>query len=130
MKLLMVSVGRGRYAVTAEAVERIIDPALEPGFQEDLQTGEAGSGQARYPVLDLHEAAGESPGRSCVYVLLGSSDRRAVVRVDSAEAIRDVPAASIAPLPAFIFEGSKRLFRGVFSDDREPRLLLDESAIP
>jgi chemotaxis protein histidine kinase CheA len=130
MKLLMVSVGQGRYAVAAEAVERIIDPALEPGFQEDLQTGETRDHEVRYPVFNLHEVAGEQPGQTCVYVLIGTPSGRAVVRVDSADAIRDVPAASIAPLPAFIFEASRRLFRGVFPDDRGPRLLLNESAIP
>jgi len=45
--------------------------------------------------------------------------------VDSAEAIREVAASPIAPLPSFIFASSKRLFRGIFSDGREPRLLLD-----
>ena len=130
MKLLMVDVGRGRYAVAAEAVERIIDPALEPDFEEDPETGEATDGRSRFPVLDLHGATGEFSGGSCVYLLLGAAGRRAALRVDTAEAIRDVPPSSIAPLPAFIFAEPKRLFRGVFSDERGPRLLLDESALP
>ena len=129
MKLLMVSVGQARYAVAAEAVERIIDPALEPGFQEDSQSGEATHGGTRYPVFDLHDVAGEPPNQSCVFLLLQSHGRRALVRVGSAEAIHDIPAAAIAPLPAFIFVESKRLFRGVFPDDRGPALLLDEGAI-
>ena len=46
-----------------------------------------------------------------------------------AEAIRDVPAGDIAPLPAFIFARPRRAFRGVFSDGRDPRLLLDENGL-
>ena len=130
MKLLMVGVGRGRYAVAAEAVERIIDPAQETNFEEDPETGEATDGRNRFPIFDLHKAAGETSGASCVYLLLGGAGRRAVVRVDTAEAIRDVPPSEIAPLPAFIFAEPKRLFRGVFSDERGPRLLLAESALP
>ncbi len=129
MKLLMVNVGRGRYALAAEAVHRIIDPALEPGFREDREAGEAIDNSGRYPVIDLHEMAGEAPGDSALYLLLGGSKGRSVMRVDSAEAIRDVAAASIAPLPAFIFTDPKRLFRGIFRDESGPRLLLDESAL-
>lgn len=129
MKLLMVAVGRGRYAVAVDAVERIIDPALEPHFEEDTETGEATDGRSRFPVLDLHGATGESSSGSCIYLLLGGAGRRAALRVDAAEEIRDVSPSSIAPLPAFIFAERKRLFRGVFSDERGPRLLLDESAL-
>ena len=35
----------------------------------------------------------------------------------------------IAPLPAFIFARPRRSFRGVFSDGRDPRLVLDEDGI-
>ncbi len=116
--------------MAAEAVERIIDPAQEADFEADSKTGEATDGRDRFPIFDLHEAVGESTGASCVYLLLAGAGRRAVVRVDTAEEIRDVPPSEIAPLPAFIFAERRRLFRGVFSDERGPRLLLDESALP
>jgi chemotaxis signal transduction protein len=127
MKLLMVSVGEGRYAVPADAVAQIVDPAVEPDFH--LEDAAAVYRGERLPVLDLHAAAGERRGAAPVYLLLAGAHRRVIVAVDGAEAIRDVPAGEIAPLPAFIFARPRRAFRGVFSDGRTPRLLLDEDAI-
>jgi chemotaxis signal transduction protein len=124
MKLLMVSVGRGRYAVAADAVAHIMDPALEPEFRREAPDGAIYLG-ARYPVVDLHEGAEEVSGRSCVYLLVEGNGRRAFVPVDSAEAIRDVAPGEIAPLPTFIFARGRRLFRGLFADGQEPRLLVD-----
>jgi chemotaxis signal transduction protein len=127
MKLLMVSVGEGRYAVPADAVAQIVDPAIERDFH--LEDAVAVYRGERLPVLDLHAAAGERRGPSPVYLLLEGGRRRVVIAVDGAEAIRDVPAGDIAPLPAFIFARPRRAFRGVFSDGRGPRLLLDEEGI-
>ena len=125
MKLLLISVGRGRYAVAADAVTRILDPERQGDFLREGGGGDATERGVRYPVLDLHAAAGETPGPSCVYLMVEGRGGRAVLPVDSAEAIREVAASTIAPLPSFIFASSKRLFRGIFSDGREPRLLLD-----
>ena len=127
MKLLMVSVGEGRYAVPADAVAQIVDPALESEFR--LEESAAVYRGERLPFLDLHAAAGESPGPAPVYLLLEGPSRRLVIAVDGAEAIRDVPAGEIAPLPDFIFPQPRRVFRGVFADGRDPRLLLDEDGI-
>ncbi|HXH27424.1 MAG TPA: chemotaxis protein CheW [Candidatus Polarisedimenticolia bacterium] len=127
MKLLLLNVGRGRYAVTADAVNRIIDPGEEP--RAPLHPGGAGEGAEGYPVLDLHAAAGEAPGGSRVYLILETEGRRTVVPVDSAEEIREVPGSSIAPLPSFIFASTPGLFRGLFPDSAGPRLLLDERAL-
>src|SRR2546422_1875021 len=127
MKLLMVSVGEGRYAVPADAVAQIVDPAVEVDFH--LEESEAVYRGERFPVLDLHAATGERRGPSPVYLLLEGARHRAIVPVDGAEAIRDVPAGDIAPLPAFIFARPRRAFRGVFSDGRDPRLHLDENGL-
>ncbi|MFQ5876107.1 MAG: chemotaxis protein CheW [Acidobacteriota bacterium] len=130
MNLLLVSVGRRQYAVAADAVERIVDPALEPEFHREPQAREATHRGERYPVVDLHDMSGERRGDRCVYLFLAAGGRRAVVPVDGAEAIRDVPAAAIAPLPSYIFTCDRRPFRGIFSDGRRARLLLDEGALP
>jgi chemotaxis signal transduction protein len=127
MKLLMVSVGKGLYAVPADAVAQIVDPALESDFH--LEESEAVFRGERFPFLDLHAAAGERRGPSPVYLLLEGARCRTIVAVDGAEAIREVPAGDIAPLPEFIFARPRRAFRGVFSDGRDPRLLLDENGI-
>ncbi len=124
MKLLMVSVGEGRYAVSADAVAQIVDPAVEADFH--LEEAEAVYRGERIALLDLHAAAGERRGPSPLYLLLESARGRAMMAVDGAQAIREVPAGDIAPLPAFIFERPRRAFRGVFPDDPVPRLLLDQ----
>ena len=127
MKFLMVSVGQARYAVQADAVRRILDPAQEA----DLHLEGAGAvfrGE-HLQLIDLHAAAGESPGRAPVYLLLEGSHRRAIVQVDGTEAIRDVPATDIAPLPPFIFARPGRVFRGVFPDGPSPRLVLDQDGM-
>jgi chemotaxis signal transduction protein len=125
MKLLMVNVGEGRYAVPADTVGRIVDPATEPDFH--LEESTAVVHGERLPLLDLHAVAGEIAGPSPVYLLLEGRHRRVIVPVDGAEAIRDVPAGDIAPLPVFIFAQRSRAFRGVFQDAAGPRLLLDEN---
>jgi chemotaxis signal transduction protein len=127
MKLLMVSVGEGRYAVSADAVAQIVDPALESEFH--LEDAEAVYRGERLPLLDLHEAAGERRGPRPVYLLLEGARRRVIIAVDGADAIREVPAGDIAPLPAFIFARPRRAFRGVFSDGPDPRLVVDEDGI-
>jgi len=127
MKLLMVSVGEGRYAVPADTVTQILDPALEGDFH--LEESEAVYRGERFPVLDLHAAAGERRGHPRVYLVLEGARRRAIVPVDGADAIREVPATAIAPLPPFIFSQPGRVFRGVFSDGGEPRLLLDQDGL-
>ena len=124
MKLLMVNVGEGRYAVPADAVVQILDPAAENDFH--LEQTEAVVRGERVARVDLHAAAGEVPGPRPVYLLIEAGARRAVVAVDGAEAIRDVPAGDIAPLPAFIFERDRRAFRGLLPDGPMPRLLLDQ----
>lgn len=127
MKLLMVSVGEARYAVQADAVTQILDPAQEADFQ--LGEAEAFFRGERLPLIDLHAAAGERRGPSPVYLLLEGARSRAFVPVDGAEAIREVPATAIAPLPPFIFPRPGRAFRGVFSDGHAPCLLLDLDGI-
>jgi len=123
----MMKIGDGRYAVAADAVEQIVDPAVEG----DLRLDEAGAvyhGE-RLDLVDLHAAAAERRGGSPVYLLLQGARRRALVAVDGAEAIREVPAEEIAPLPAFIFMRPERAFRGVFPDGPGLRLLLDQDAL-
>ena len=90
MRLLLISVGRGRYAVAADAVTRILDPERQPDFRREGGGGDAIERGVRYPVLDLHAAAGETPGPSCVYLMVEGRGGRAVLPVDSAEAIRRV----------------------------------------
>ena len=127
MKLLMVNVGEGRYAVPADAVTQIVDPAIEPEFR--LEKSEAVFRGERFTLFDLHAASGEHPGATPVYLLLQGVRRRAIVAVDAAESIREVPAGDIAPLPPFIFARPRRVIRGVFLDGDGPRLLLDEDAL-
>lgn len=127
MKLLMVSVGKARYAVQADAVRQILDPAQETDLH--LEESQAVFRGERIPLIDLHAAAGERRGLSPLYLLLEGARRRAIVPVDGTEAIREVPAADIAPLPPFIFPRPGRAFRGVFSDGHAPRLLLDQDGI-
>jgi chemotaxis signal transduction protein len=127
MKLLMMRIGDGRYAVAADAVEQIVDPALETDFR--LEDGEAVFHGERLALVDLHAAAGERPATSPVYLLVHGARRRAVVAVDGAESIRDVPPGDIAPLPAFIFSQPHRAFRGVFPDGAGLRLLLDQDTL-
>jgi chemotaxis signal transduction protein len=125
----MVSVGSGRFGVAADAVAQIVDPALDAGFRREGTGDAAILGGESYPVVDLHALTGEPPQGPCVYLLLGSEGRRVALAVDAAEAIRDIAPDDIAPLPSFIFSRERRLFRGIFSDGRGPRLLLDERAI-
>lgn len=125
MKLLMVSVGTGRYAVAADAVAKIMDPALDPGFRRDGSADEATHEGTRYPVVEIEPGA---RGRGALYLLLGRGSARALMPVDSAESIREVSGAAIAPLPSFIFAGARRPVRGIFSDGRTPRLLLNLDA--
>ncbi|HEX9427183.1 MAG TPA: hypothetical protein VGA64_05295 [Candidatus Polarisedimenticolia bacterium] len=122
MKLLMVSVGAGRYAVAAEAVAKIMDPALDPGFRHEGNSAEAIHDGTRYPVVEIDPGARGAGG---LYLLLGKGGARALMPVDSAESIQDVSGTAIAPLPTFIFAGARRPVRGIFADGRTPRLLLD-----
>ena len=124
MKLLMVSVGEGRYAVPADIVTQILDPALEGDFR--VERSEAVYRGERLPVLDLHAVAGEPHGVARVYLVVEAARSRAIVAVDGADSICDVPSTAIAPLPPFIFMRSARVFRGVFSDGGQPRLLLNQ----
>jgi chemotaxis signal transduction protein len=127
MKFLMVSVGQARYAVQADAVRRILDPAQEADLH--VQEAEAVFCGERLRLIDLHAAAGEPRGCAPVYLLLESSRSRALVPVDGTEAIREVPATDIAPLPPFIFASPGHVFRGVFSDGPSPRLVLDQDGM-
>lgn len=126
MKLLMVSVGAGRYAVAADAVEKIMDPALDPDFRREEDASEAVHEGTRYPVVGIEPGA---PGRGSLYLLLGRGENRALMPVDSAESIQEVSGTAIAPLPSFIFAGARRPVRGIFSDGRAPRLLVDVEAL-
>ncbi len=127
MKLLMVSVGQDRYAVPADIVTQILDPALESELT--LEASEAVYRGERFPLRDVHPAAGGGRGVSRVYLVLERLQRRAIMPVDEAHAIREIPAAAIAPLPQYIFARPGRVFRGVFSDGGEPRLLLDRDGL-
>lgn len=123
MKLLMLSVGRGRYAVAASAVTRIIDPrgepAGEPGGVPEHLPGD------RQPV-DLYALAGETAPASAILLHLDHAGRSAVLAVDQVDDICEVPTGEIAPIPAFVFEGTSRMVRGVLRDEGGLRLLLDE----
>jgi len=123
MKLLLVNLGRGRYAVAADVVARILDPATEIDFHLENRSREVTYRGSRIRVASLHGE--QQMARVCVYLVLEVRGRRALLPVDDAEAIRDVPAAAIAPLPPFIFARQERSFRGVFSDRGEARLVLD-----
>jgi len=123
----MMKIGDGRYAVAADAVEQIVDPALEAEFR--LEEGRAVYRGERLDLVDLHAAACERRGPSPVYLLLQGARRRVVAAVDGAESIREVPAGEIAPLPPFIFALKDRAFRGVFPDGPGLRLLLDQDAL-
>lgn len=130
MKLLMVSVGSGHYAVAADAVVQIFDPALERGFVPDGGSGEIVRAGARHRVAALPAARTRPAGTgSRLYLVLDEKTGRCVLPIDSAEAIQEVPGTAIAPLPSFIFAGERRPFRGIFFDGRGPRLLLDVGAL-
>jgi chemotaxis signal transduction protein len=129
MKLLMVSVGQGRYAVSADAVARILDPELEPELRRAVQEGQAAVEGQPVRIVDLHRLAGETRTGTGVFLLVRLGSARTLLPVDQAEAIREVAPSAIAPLPPFIFAGEKRLFRGVFDDGERARLLLDEEAL-
>src|SRR5256885_15513151 len=101
MKLLMVNVGEGRYAVPADAVEQIVDPALEGDFH--LEESEAVFRGERFPLVDLHAAAGERRGPAPGYLVLHGGRRRAVIAVDGAEAIRDGSAGGGGPPSGLLF---------------------------
>src|SRR5437773_12065267 len=101
MKLLMVSVGEGRYAVPADIVTQILYPALEGDFR--VERSEAVYRGVRFPVLDLHAAAGERPGVATGYRVIESSRNRAAVPVDGADSIRRVPSTALPPLPSSSF---------------------------
>src|SRR5256885_14758041 len=101
MKLLMVNVGEGRYAVPADAVEQIVDPALEGDFH--LEESEAVFRGERFPLVDLHAAAGERRGPAPVYLVLHWGRRRAVIAGGRAQAIRGGSAGGTGPPPGLIF---------------------------
>jgi len=129
MKLLMVTVGQGRYAVSADIVTRILDPQLEPQLRRADEDGRAVVDGLPTRIIDLHRLAGERRGSDGVFLLVRWGGGQALLPVDQAESIRDVPPSAIAPLPPFIFAGERRFFRGMFDDGALPRLLLDEEAI-
>jgi len=130
MKLLLVSVGRGRYAVAADAVARILDPATEIDFHPEGRDPEVTYRGSSVTLVNLDQGQEvRLPGGSRVYLVLEARGKRALLPVDGADAIREVPAAAIAPLPPFIFERQARRFRGIFSEGGEPRLVLDVEEI-
>jgi len=129
MKLLLVSVGEGRYAVAAEAVAQIMDPALDPKFHREPGAGELIYHGGRCPVVDLNGTVGDEEGGASLFLVLEGKGRRVMVPVDAAESIQEIPGTEIAPLPSFIFAAGRGLFRGLFSDGRVPRLLLDEAVL-
>ncbi len=130
MKLLMVSVGSGRFAVAADAVVQILDPALDRDVRPEAESGEVVWRGRRHRVAEWPEVLRRNPGgHAGLYLVLRHPLRDCALPVDSADTIQEIPPAAIAPLPAFIFSGGRRLFRGIFFDGQEPRLLLDVGAI-
>lgn len=125
----MIDVGGQRLALPAGAVARILDPAVEGDFEHSQGSDRATWRGAQLPVVDLDATLGSGAGTARVFLLVESGHGRVIVPVDIALSIRDVPADAIAPLPPFIFAGSRRLVRGLFADDEGPRLLLDEGAL-
>jgi len=122
----MLSAGRCRYAVTANVVTRIIDPHGEAsGDSGPAVAGAPGSRRA----IDLYSIAGETAPDSVVLLHLDGAGRSVVVAVDQVDDIREVSATEIAPIPAFVFEGTSRLIRGVLRDAGGLRLLLDEGSL-
>jgi hypothetical protein len=126
----MVRIGRERFAIPADSVVCILDPAF--GFASHRDHGAAHlQGDPAHPkVADLHAATGAPAGEEGVRVLVEGPRGPVVVPVDAAEEIRDVAPDVIAPLPHFIFEDGARLFRGAFPDGMRPRLLIDVAALP
>jgi chemotaxis signal transduction protein len=125
MKLLMLSAGCGRYAVPADAVTRIMDSAGARELRAGSTSGVPDRAGEAIPVFDLRGPAGGADPAGGVYLLVEREGGVALVAADDAEAIREVPGADIAPLPSFIFSGASRIFRGLFSDGRSQRLLVD-----
>lgn len=111
----------------SDAVARILDPAVESEFRLEDGADRATWRGATLPVVGLWATPIERVAPR-VFLLLQGSGGHAVLPVDAAEAIRDVPADAIAPLPGFIFADGRRLVRGLFYDGAEPRLLLDAGA--
>jgi chemotaxis signal transduction protein len=129
MRLLLVRVGGLRLAVAAEAVARIVDPAVEGEFLHGEAGGRIRWRGVEYPAIDLRGVAGEPGGDEPVYLLVERGSSRLFLRVDAAETIREVAADRIAPLPPFIFATPHRFVRGLFADADGPRLLIDEGRI-
>jgi chemotaxis signal transduction protein len=129
MQLLMIRVGDGCFAVAADAVTHIVDPAIEPGFERAPGAERARWRGADLPVLDPARTLGTGGGTPGLFLLIEGAGGSALLPVDAAEAIRDIRADAIAPLPDFIFAGARRVVRGVFEDGGRPRLLLDETAL-
>ncbi|MGH9750504.1 MAG: chemotaxis protein CheW [Candidatus Polarisedimenticolia bacterium] len=129
MRLLLVRVGGLRLAVSADAVARIVDPAVEGDFLPGGPGGRIRWRGTEYPAVDLRGVAGEPKGGEAVYLLVDRGRTSVFLRVDAAETIRDVAADRIAPLPPFIFATPRRFVRGLFADPDGPRLLIDEGAI-
>src|SRR2546428_3828080 len=98
MKLLMVSVGEGRYAVPADAVAQIVDPAVEVDFH--LEESEAVYRGERFPVLDLHAVAGGRRRPSPQFLLPGGAAGPALVPVAGAHAHPAVPPGGAHAPPA------------------------------
>jgi chemotaxis signal transduction protein len=129
MRLLMISIGGGRFAVPADAVTRILDPAIEDDLRI-LPGGRRATWRGReIRVVDplARPADGGAPGR--IYLVIEVRGDGVLLPVEAAEAIQDVPADAIAPLPDFIFARPGRTVRGVFAGAAGPRLLLDEAAL-
>src|SRR2546428_13950073 len=97
MKLLMVSVGEGRYAVPADAVAQIVDPAVEVDFH--LEESEAVYRGERFPVLDLHAVAGERRRASPAVLLLEGARGRPLLPAAGARGRRAVPPRGLSPPP-------------------------------
>jgi chemotaxis protein histidine kinase CheA len=126
MKLLLVSVGHARYAVAADAVAGILDPSKGTDLNLGGLNREVTYRGSKVALVRLDTGQEEShPDRSRIFLVLEAAGKQALLPVDGAEAIRDVPATAIAPLPPFIFARQEKRFRGIFEEGGEPRLVLD-----
>ena len=106
MRVLTFAVGDHRCALDGSLVRRIVDAEAEEGPE----------GTPSYDLARLFPAVRASWSAKVVLELDGQA---LALRTTSPEGFRQVRAASLVPLPPYLFSGEKRPVRAVFLDSAE-----------